>query len=230
MPEIKRFINQYQLYIWPIFGLILVILLCFFVMVPQIKALLKAREVFVDITRKAVILEQKADDLGLINEQEVKNDLQIALSSLPAQKEFISAVSQVQLIAGSSNLDLKDVSFGSVSSNQDADGFIIKASVEGTVEQFKSFIALLKVSPLTMSLEGIELNKTKTEGVFQTVFALKSYYQNIPISLGDVSIPLAVLSDSEKEQLKKIGDYYRNIPITTIDNAEGTKGKLDPFH
>ena len=192
MIEIKRFVNQYQLYIWPFFGLVLVILLCFFVMVPQIKALLKAREVFVDISQKAVILEQKADDLQLIDEQ--------------------------------------DVSFGSVSSNQEADGFVIKASVEGTIESFKNFIALLKVAPLTMSLEGIELSKTKTEGVFQTVFALKSYYQNIPISLGDVSIPLALLSDSEKEQLKKIGDYYRNIPITTIDNAEGVKGKLDPFH
>ncbi|OGE30606.1 hypothetical protein A2631_03555 [Candidatus Daviesbacteria bacterium RIFCSPHIGHO2_01_FULL_44_29] len=230
MIEIKRFVNQYQLYIWPFFGLVLVILLCFFVMVPQIKALLKAREVFVDISQKAVILEQKADDLQLIDEQEVKNDLQIALSSLPAQKELISAVSQVQLLTATSNLDLKDVSFGSVSSNQEADGFVIKASVEGTIESFKNFIALLKVAPLTMSLEGIELSKTKTEGVFQTVFALKSYYQNIPISLGDVSIPLALLSDSEKEQLKKIGDYYRNIPITTIDNAEGVKGKLDPFH
>src|SRR3990167_11219982 len=230
MIEIKRFVNQYQLYIWPFFGLVLVILLCFFVMVPQIKALLKAREVFVDISQKAVILEQKADDLQLIDEQEVKNDLQIALSSLPAQKELISAVSQVQLLTATSNLDLKDVSFGSVRSNQEADGFVIKASVEGTIESFKNFIALLKVAPLTMSLEGIELSKTKTEGVFQTVFALKSYYQNIPISLGDVSIPLALLSDSEKEQLKKIGDYYRNIPITTIDNAEGVKGKLDPFH
>lgn len=230
MQEIKRLFNQYQLYIWPLCALALILLLFFLVMAPQIRGLLKAREVLIKISQKASVLEQKARDLEGIDEQEVKNNLEIALSSLPAQREFISSISQVQLLAGASNIDLKDVAFGSINNGQNSDGFVIKATIEGTTDHFKSFITQLKVSPLIMSLEGIELSNTKSEGVYQASLTLKSYYQNIPVSLGDVSTPIALLSDTEKDQLKKISSYYQNIPITTINNAEGAKGKLDPFH
>lgn len=229
--NLLKFFERYQLYIWPVFGLIIVLVLSIYVIFPQASDLIQSTQAFSQTSIKVKKLEQKLAALEALNEQGLKLDLGTTLSVLPLDRDYVSSLSQLQILTTANNLRIDDVSFGNsnIQTNQTTNNFLIRLTILGTVQQIQQLISQLRNSPRIMSVEDISLVGTKGSSPTQAVLTLKTYYQSTPTLLGDISSPIENLSNEDVQLLNQLSQSLQDVPITIEEGVSGLRGKADPF-
>ncbi len=226
-----KFFERYQLFIWPIFGVMVVIMLGVFVIYPQANDLISGTQIFSQTRVKVKKLEEKLARLEALDEQGLRSDFGTALIVLPLDRDYVSSLSQLQILTTANSLKIDDVSFGSANilPDQTSNSFLIRLTVLGTVAQIQQLILQLRNSPRIMSVEDIALVGAKGNTPTQAVLTLKTYYQPTTTSLGDILSPLAELSDNDYQLLSQLNQSLQDVPITLEEGVTGVTGKTDPF-
>lgn len=227
-----KFFDRFQLYLWPIFGVLTVIFLSLLVILPQASDLIESTKAFSQTSAGVKKLEQKLAQLESLNEEELKGGFTTALSVLPEDRDYISSLSQLQILTTANNLRIDDVSFGNsnISTDQKNNSFLIRLTVLGTQEQIQQLISQLRNSPRIMSVEDIELVGSKASGPTQVTLTLKTYYEPGVTTLGDISSDLTLLSSDDQQLLDQLNQSLLDVPITLTQGLTGSTGKVDPFH
>lgn len=232
LSTILKFFERFQLYLWPLFGVVTIVFLSWLVILPQAGDLIESTKTFSKTSAGVKKLEQKLAQLESLNEEELKGGFTTALSVLPEDRDYISSLSQLQILTTANNLRIDDVSFGNsnISTDQKINSFLIRLTVLGTQEQIQQLISQLRNSPRIMSVEDIELVGSKASVPTQVSLTLKTYYQSGVTTLGDISSELKLLSSEDQQLLEELNQSLVDVPITLTEGLTGSTGKSDPFH
>src|SRR5258708_6829380 len=142
MEKIKKLLNKYQIFVWSAVSSLTIIVLVLLVIIPQSIELFKVFALLTTTSKQLNALTTKLSQLNQVDEGGVKTDLTTALSVLPAEKDLVSSLSQVQLLATADNLKIDDLSFAvsPPSANDKNNGFTVKLSLQGSIDQIKNFL------------------------------------------------------------------------------------------
>lgn len=223
----NQFFKKYQIYLIPIIGLIITALLLIFFIIPQINGLSTVNDNIQQITQQKILLSKKTDDLNKVNLESTKEQYQLSLAALPADKNIPSAIAQLQRLSSLNSLQLANLSLGQGGPASGVDSFIIKTEVLGSLDSISNFLNDIKEGPRVMKVSSIEINGGQG-GIFSASLGISVYYQAQQNILGKIDDPVVLISDSEKSLLENI----RNLVQENLDNFSATtvvKGKIDPF-
>ncbi|KKQ66428.1 MAG: hypothetical protein US86_C0005G0039 [Candidatus Daviesbacteria bacterium GW2011_GWA2_38_24] len=236
MDQIYREINRYQIYLWPAAAGIVSVALIVFIAFPQFQQVFGFVSSISELTTTVNNLQEKIKSLSSIDETVYRDNLNLTLRVLPTERDLISVISQIQLLASSTGVRIDGINFSNSASGEISsagsgeESFIVSIGISGSPEQFKNFLTKLRTAPRIMKVEGIDISTGRSGVSGQANFTLKTFYQNLPSSLGDVEQPLPTLSAADNETLVRIQQAFKDLPIITTDNAVGAKGKTDPFN
>ncbi len=221
--------NKYQIFIWPLIGGGISIALLILVIVPQLFKILNTNTKIEETKQKIDKLNNKVADLKKVNVSEYKDNFNKLNIVIPTRIDAPSAISQIQTIAASSNVQI--VSFGVAIPQTDSgtNNFLIKVEFKGSNASINNFIEQLKNAPRLMTINKIEITGDKTGTNFNTTLAIQAYFSKQQTTLSAIEDSITLLSDKDKELLSKIDKSVKTIPVVSEDTITGPKGKPNPF-
>lgn len=221
--------SKYQIYIWPLLGGGISIILLSVVIIPQLFKVIENNKKIKETKQKIELLDKKASDLKQINLADYKDKYSKLNIVLPAQVDVPSAISQIQSLAASSNTQIISFSVALPSSEAQVDNFSIKLEFKGSSGSIKNFIEQLKNAPRIMTINTIDMTTDKTGSVFDVTLDIHTYFQKQQTILSGVEDSISLLSDKDKEALLNIDKSVKSIPIVSEETISGPKGKSNPF-
>lgn len=227
--------NKIKVIAWVMITLVVSAAASFFLTYPQFQNFIKINEEIKFAENRFSNLERKLKQLEQINESLINSDLDLTKKILPLERDIISAVSQVQILAANHTLTIDDLLIsvspqGEQGGANKADTFSIKLSLGGDIPNVKTFLNKLRESPRIMRTEIIDLTGSKVEVTYKTDTGLATYYQGLPTSIGGVDAPLQNIDDKDRDTLNKINQNINSLPVLYLQDADGPKGKEDPFN
>jgi Tfp pilus assembly protein PilO len=230
MKDLPKILLKYQRLVQPI--LLIISLLVFYqFLLPkfnQVKGQYEANE---KARKQKEALQAKIQDLQSLNEYELSEKSELLLLALPAGKDVAGKMSLVSKITEESGLVVESlkISPGEVATQsaekKEVDELVFKLTLSGEINQFidflenaSEFLPLMGVTDI-----NIELANNSQATINCT---LKSYYADLPASLGKVDSPVPKLTAQEEtllEELRKYSSYETEI----FEPMPG--GKANPF-
>ncbi len=202
----KLLFSQYKAYFVPILLLVGSFLIIIFAIVPQIQNYFSEKDEIAVLRRKISILKQNYETLSRVNDADQDVNLQLALSALPTNKDFIGVLNAVTLASSHANVTIGDYAFqvGDLSGKSDVKGGLpinLAINVNGGLSETKRFVdELLKTLPLS-GVNNIQIQNTTT-----TVL-IAFYYRPLPPQKFSVETPLPILSPEKKSVLDKLATF-----------------------
>ncbi len=223
----NKYLQKYQLYIIPLIGLLITILLLIFLIIPQIQKLSKANEDLALLSQQQELLNKKITDLQQVNVEDIKNKYQISQLALPADKNIPSAVSQFQQIATQNNVELTSLGIAPGNPSGGTDYLLFKVEISGNLNQISVFLNSIKEGPRIMKVSSIEISGG-LEGTYQASVSVFVYYQPAQNTLGNLEDPVTPLTPADQALLDDINNKSKTYSF--LENGTSVpRGKLNPF-
>lgn len=220
-------LRKYQLALWPAISIAAVIVLTFFVILPQANQYLAVQKTIQNTNTKAQALNDKKTILEQIDSASYESNLKFLLNILPQDKDLTSAVGQVQQMVNTSNLKIDNISFGGIGTNE---SFLVRLQISGKLSGIKDFVKRINSGPRIMRLSSIELAGSRVENSYSADISLNSFFAPLPQVLGSVEAPISFVTDKEVEQLKELQKTIKTFPVDSVETkAQTPQGKTDPF-
>ena len=198
-------LNKYRNYIIAILCFLAVGVIGVLVIVP---ALGLVRDEYEKLTSDQEILRkltEKANKLSSLNEPEIRSQLAIANSALPAEKESFGIISGLDYLVATAGGRLESYAFTAGPEER-----ILKRSVKmapftvtmsgGSYALF-DFIDQVYKSLRLMGVENISL----IDGV--ATLKMATYYQALKENLGEIETPLEDLTESDRRGITEVTNY-----------------------
>lgn len=227
--DLAKTYNKYKLVLFPLMVIISAIVLGYFVFYPQIEKLMANQDKISNINKKIQILEKKAQQLENLDENDLKDKLEVALRSLPAEADFANVLAIVQNLAAENQFEIVNFQTGNPGegASQKVAEYSVNLDLKGPAEFAKGFIDSLNGSFRMMRTSSIGISVSSTENNITSAVTLNIYYSAIPTSIGGVDTPINELS---KEDEDLIGDLTNLQPVFATQEAPtGPRGKTNPF-
>lgn len=226
--QLATFWNKYQIFIWPILGGGISIGLLALVIVPQFFKVLETNAKIEETSKKIEFLNNKISALKQINVSEYKDNYNKLNVVIPAQIDAPSAISQVQSLATSSNIQVTSFNI-SLPQDSQQDSYTIRLEFTGDINSVNRFITQLKAAPRLMTINKMDLSSDKNGAVYTVNIDIQTYFGKQQAQLSSIEGEISLLSDQEKSNLSKISQSVKSIPIVSEQTITGPKGKSDPF-
>lgn len=232
----------------PIAGILVSLIVAFFVVWPKFNEVLALRKVNAELATKATTLESKAEKLKSFNKSELEKQFSLAERLLPSDKGVFTFLTQLEATRGSTGVLLSkiDVTAGSINSAspsktgspaaraQAAQSAVsgIAPSVEIRLELTSSYGSLLQFlrnlydSARVVAIDDLAIAAEGGVAV-KTNLVVQAFWQQLPADLGAIEAPIAELSSQEKDRLNKAEDSSSAIPAPIIPTI--IPGKPDLF-
>lgn len=220
MEDLKDFLKSLS---WLIVASLIIIGLALYFFLPRLKEYQKIRKEIKTQETKITKLTQKLNDLNALSEKELQDNLNLAMSSLPAEKDFFQVIEGIKNIFGQEGILLSDFKFnvGDVSTasaeagkskTKEQNFFTINLSFLGTEEKTQMAVSRLEKSLPLLSVESIKFlsENASSSGQFETYLnsmTLRSYFSPLPKNLGSVDSPLPKIGSEQKKQLEVLSQY-----------------------
>lgn len=230
---ILEFYNKYKLILFPSLVTIACLVLIVLVIFPQAKSLLEGQNNLAVSKTKLKSLEAKAQELDQINDQDLKNQVQLVLGILPEGKEPSNVFGVIQRVVGLSSVNL--VSLGFTSSKGTAIGqansFSLRAQVAGSKSSIGQFLTNLSEAPLAVNVTGISLSSASSSDLLAADIQIDVYFSPTPKTLGSAEDPLPELSEEEKAIVSRLAKSQIATPVSQSSTPTILlpRGKPNPF-
>lgn len=222
--------QKYQYVVFPVLIILSSLILIGLVIFPQILRLLSNQQVLTGLNQKSEFLDVKASQLEVIDEQNLREKLNVALLSLPAEKDLSSIVGILQSIITQSGFNLITLQVIQIASNTEVSGFSVKLEVAGPISAMNQLLNNIETDPRVMKVSGVELNQQQGSTSVSATITVDAFYSPLPSSLGAIDAPLPKLTEKDEELVatlaKNTGAVIR--PTTSPSNLP-PRGKTDPF-
>lgn len=193
-----------KMYLLPTAIILLAGLLLFFAVIPQVQDYLSLREEEKNIKEKIVITKNNYSLLSRVDENELNNNLQVAVSALPSEKDFGGILRAIGQAARSSNVILGDFSFqiGNLSPGAtkvtNALPIEVTLTINSGINEARSFLQEL-TNRLPLS-EASNIRTSETSSTINVIF----YYKPFPAMTLSESNNIKPLSAEEISLLNKL--------------------------
>ena len=194
---------------------------------PKFSQALQIKKSNAEFVQKADSLKQKAGILSRLDQAELEKQVVASEQLLPSGKNTFLLISQIERAAASSGVllnrvestpGLLDTASGGASANpaapsagaptEIAPSIKVSVSLTSGYSSLLSFLNNVLVIPRAVSITDLSVSSATSEGSSQLKVSLSivAYFKQLPTDLGSIEAPVAELTQSEKERLKKIID------------------------
>ena len=194
---------------------------------PKLSETLQIKNSNSELTQNADSLKQKAGILSRLDQAELEKQVVASEQLLPSDKNVFLLISQIERAAASSGVllnrvestpGLLDTASGGASANpaapsagaptEIAPSIKVSVSLTSGYSSLLSFLNNVLVIPRAVSITDLSVSSATSEGSSQLKVSLSivAYFKQLPTDLGSIEAPVAELTQSEKERLKKIID------------------------
>lgn len=221
--------NKYKFFFFPFIITISSIMLTFFVIYPQIQKLISDQDKIRELNKKTTLLENKAQKLDSINEDDLKEKLAVALRALPIETDFAIALGMIQTLT--SNYQFIIVNFQtSLSSEKEAlklTNYSVNLDLIGPKALVQRFIDSINENFRLMRTISLQINVTGKEDEATALVSVDIFYSRVPSTIGAVDVPIPEITDEDEEFISELA---RSQPVVeTQPILTGPRGKANPF-
>jgi Tfp pilus assembly protein PilO len=248
----KRLIRKYRAYLLPVVVLLLIIWLSLQIVKPKIESIVRLDNEMKLSRMKLEVLLKKANALSVLDPIQLKDMFDTLNTAIPSDKDipgFMLGIGRAAQEA-SVSVGLVEVSPGSVStssadkidSKKSITPVTAKVTVRGTFANIISFVSKITNGRRLLKIEGINLSGAGAQRVneqLSMVFSILVYYQPLPESLGEISLPIVNITDSEEKDFLMLRNfpYYSfigsqdiNTSSSSVQSGTVPVGKADLFN
>lgn len=205
------------------------IILTFFVIYPQIQKLISDQDKIRELNRKTTLLEDKAQKLEGLDEDDLKEKLAVALRTLPVETDFANALGMIQTLANTYQFII--VNFHtSLSSEKEAlklTSYSIGLDLIGPKALVQRFIDSINENSRLMRTIYIQTDLAGKENEASIVLSVDVFYSMIPSTIGAVDAPVVEISTKDQELISELA---RSQPAAEVQPIlTGPRGKANPF-
>lgn len=233
------FIRKYEIIIASCAVLILVILLVFNMLLPNLN---RANQIYKEeqnLKKRLDLLSQKNQFLSSLDYQYYKDSFLKSSQILPDSKDYISLISAIDSLEKQSGVSLirTDFQLGAVSANSNnlvkvpgsaASAMPIIIEVMGDRFSLHKFLDLISgYNGRLMVFDEVSF-KLKTGETFDAVFTGRAFYYPLPSTLGSIDSPLVKLEKRQEAILQKISSLNIEQEISA-DLDKSSIGKKNLF-
>jgi len=204
-----------------------------FLIKPKIQDDIEITKQVSELGKRWTSLNNKAEMLKKLDEEDLREKVNKAVKSLPIKKEIPQVIASVERLVRSNNLDPNSISIDSgkistESAQQEvktaAEILKVNLGISGSYDNLKNFLAkLLSVNRL-LTLENFSIKSTG-ENDFSSSVALSYYYQALLSKPQDVEAPVELLTNEEKDILDEVSNYeYISEPFMASPSS-----RINPF-
>ncbi len=226
--DIFVFYNTYKLYIFPTIVALSCLVLVIFVIFPQINVLIGNNKAEKDLFARSKVMEAKANDLETFDDGKLNQDLSVALTVYPTERDYAQVLGLLQRIAGAFGFTVLSGQLGQAGDKSSNTAYSIKLEISGSRTNFAKMLSIIENSPRVLRVSGIDLGSRGGSDSVVGTLNIDVYYSPIPTNLGNIDSPLPRLSDKEQSLLSSLSQNSSNTsavqpPVTS------TRGKIDIF-
>lgn len=228
--DLVRFYEKYKLYIFPAVVGSIFLSLGLLVIYPQAVKLLVNQQKIGEISQKAIFLESKADKLEEYDPDDLKLKLDYAMTSYPADKDFVSTMKLLQNIIAQSGFSIASLSLTSAGAmgGEKASSYGFEVDVLGPASGLTDLLSNIENSYRLMRVTNLETS-TERESQIASTLKIEVLYSAPPATFGSVDSPLPELSEKEEESLSKLATVSNIILEEQELLKQAPRGKPNPF-
>ena len=227
---ILLFYQKYKLILFPLAMISSSIILIFFVIIPQVNRLLDTNRNIGELNKKNAFLETKAQELEVLDAEDLQEKLNLALVALPQETDFANLIgvilnltSQSQFSLLSFQTDKVDPQAGSKSS-----AYGVKLGLSGPKETLETLLSDIEKNSRVMKVTSVEYTAVRADEPIDVNLGIEMYYSPIPSSLGAVDTPLPKLSEKDETIIATLARNVQPALVSQI-SVGGPRGKANPF-
>src|SRR3989344_6009772 len=203
---LSRFYSTYRLFIFPGVVSLSCLILIAFIIFPQTSKLISNSKLESDLKSKQGLLEAKAQVLENLDEQDLSNKVNSALSAYPSDKDFASVVGLLQNLSGQAGFTIASLTINQSGSAKygNSQSYSVKLEILGPDSLIPSFISTIESSPRIMRVSTMDINTTRATDILNLVLSLEVLYGELPSTFGTVDSPLPQLTSKDEELIAKL--------------------------
>lgn len=220
--------SKYKFFLFPLIIVIVTISIGYFVIYPQIGNVLSSQDKISEINRKTTSLNEKVKKLEKLDEEDLKDNLAVALKTLPQEADFANTLGIIQTLAAQYQFII--VNF-QTSRNDDKSlklsSYGVSLDLLGPKDLVERFIDSINTNFRLMRTGRLEINTPAGSEEATTLITVDVYFSSIPTTIGAVDAPLAELTQDDEERLSELS---RSQPVVVEELIpQGPRGKPNPF-
>ncbi|MBI4100329.1 hypothetical protein HY439_01175 [Candidatus Microgenomates bacterium] len=228
-------------YLLPAAAIILIGFILVQFTLPQVKGIMKNREILKKEKTRLEQLTKKSTELEKLNTADLRRDFENAENALPSQNDVAGVLYMLARLQSDSQvfLDKIEMSPGLISSSSGQEKKTktkektmsqveFKVSGVGDLIAVKNFLQRVKEINPQIEITKFDIASSGAPGM-EVNFELIFYYQLPPLALGKIDDSLPLLTAGEKEILSTVATFsaYNKIPST--EASASVVGKTNPF-
>lgn len=227
----KEFYSKYKKIIWPAASVISSVIILILVIIPQLRSFLDTRQEIFKMQNRLSILETKAENLELLDEEFYKSYLQVVFTVLPANQNVPRVVAIIQALSQKAGIILKNTNYAASRSTTTTNSFVLNLTLLGQLSSIREFLILLQDSAGVFEVNSIDAKFQKGGAVIEAEISLSVFFELDKPQTVALDQPLPSLSEQEEELLVRLTNlvYKSSGVVTTVDTSTVPLGKTDPF-
>lgn len=230
---ILKIYTKFRTVIFPVLVALASITLIIFVTLPQIQNYFKSQGSLSIQRSKLARLEVKAEQLGSINEGDLNRKVQVALSSLPADKDLTRVIGTLQQQGLATGVALSSIVVASTedTQSQGASGFLVKVEITTTRDGLNRFLEKVEDAPLIMRVSSLDISSQLGGQIVNAGVVINVFYSPTPTNLGNIDDSPPTLTPEEEDLIANLSKVAVP-PLSGLAGSSGTNlplGKSNPF-
>lgn len=224
----KEFYLKYKIFVIPFIVSLVCLIIIIFVIIPQILEFFSEREKIRIVMNRIDLLNNKAIELGKIDETKLKQDLTTTLIVMPTDRDIPQAMAVLENLITKSNLSLKSTSYGASSTSGGPNSFSLTVSLVGSVASTRFFLNSLSEGSRIFNVESISLRLQPQGSDVSVDIPLNVFYQSVPTKTLTLDQPVAKIDTKEDNLINNLSKFTLQQP-SSATTAAIPVGKADPF-
>lgn len=233
MEDLKKFYLKYKIILWPVVTAVSSLIILGFVVIPQFLAYLHTQGELTQLQVQTDSLTAKAQVLQNIDDQNIKDNLQVAFTVLPVDEDIPDTVVSLQNLAIRDSLSVQNLNFASSGDLTKTNNSVLKLSLVGSKTAIWRFFQDLQSSPGIYKVQSIKANSTGSGDNFEIDLPVAIYFDSNSEASVSLDAPVPQLNSSDQELLRNLSKSIQGKVVLQAGSQSGQLsiplGKDDPF-
>jgi len=191
------------------------ILFGLFLLKPKVQDDIGITKQAFDLDQRLAVLNEKAEALKKLDEDDLQQKVKEALKGLPTKKDIPQVIASVENLVRKNGLTPTSITIdsGVISTDsakatqpQDKETIKVKLSLTGTYDNLRNFMTKTLSSKRLLALGNFSINSSE-DNDFEFTIDLVYYYKPIAVANLDIATPVELLTDNESGALANISSY-----------------------
>lgn len=227
--QLLEYYNKYRIIIFPAVTAVAALILIGVIIVPQLFKLIENNETYTTMNNTNTFLDAKAQELTQIDNNALKNKVDLSFLALPANKDLAEVIGLLQKIVSDSGLILASLQFGKDSAVDGQQAFRVIIEVQGLGNSFALLMDNIERTYRPMKIDSVEISSPRASLDVTATLNIDVFYTPVPKSIGGLEAPLPKLTAKDEEVIAGLAKYAPKGVTVETNFVAGPRGRENPF-